>query len=79
MESIAIGARTHVPQEILLPLLNSIAEYMDEEREGIVHLPHLPHRELTPPYSSLSFFLPATRGVLHNREAIQPNRFAVLG
>jgi hypothetical protein len=41
VESIAIGARTHVPREVLLPLLNSMAEYMDEESEDVEGKPLL--------------------------------------
>ncbi len=33
VQSIAIGARTHVPKDVLIPLLNSIAEYMDDEAD----------------------------------------------
>lgn len=35
VESIAIGGRTEVPNQILMPLLNSMAEYMDKTTEAI--------------------------------------------
>lgn len=35
VQSVVVGARTHIPRDVLLPLLTSIARYMDEEEEDI--------------------------------------------
>jgi hypothetical protein len=35
VESIAIGGRTQIPKDILMPLLNSMADYMDKTSEKI--------------------------------------------
>ena len=35
VESIAIGGRTTVPRDILIPLLNSVAAYMDKSSEDV--------------------------------------------
>lgn len=35
VESIAIGGRTEIPKHVLMPLLNSMAEYMDKTTEDI--------------------------------------------
>jgi len=35
VESIAIGGRTEVPKHVLMPLLNSMAEYMDKTTEAV--------------------------------------------
>lgn len=35
VESIAIGGRTTVPRDVLIPLLNSVAAYMDKSSEDV--------------------------------------------
>ena len=41
VESIAIGGRTEIPRHILMPLLSSMAEYMDKTTEDIDRKPLL--------------------------------------
>jgi len=35
VDSIAIGKRTEIPRDVLLPMLNSIADYMDKDSEDL--------------------------------------------